>query len=90
MRRRSAEPGVSRTVLPISCVMLVAALVLGQAQPPSSTMPAREFVRRVIEHERKAEAEDHSHWRYVVYHEESGTLETREVIETAHGDVEIV
>lgn len=78
---------MSRTVLVSSCMMLMAALLLGQAQPSSSTMPAREFVRRVIEHKRNAEAEDHSHWRCVVYHEEAGKMETREVIETAHGDM---
>ncbi|MGZ7099071.1 MAG: hypothetical protein ACXVJ8_11390 [Candidatus Angelobacter sp.] len=63
--------------------------MLLQAQPPA-TMPARKFVRQIIDHQRKAEAEDHSHWRYLVYHEEPGKTETREVIETGNGDVEVV
>ena len=70
--------------------MLAPAFVLAQAQLPGSATSARTFVRQVIEHERKAEAEDHSHWRYLVYHEEPGKTETREVIETGNGDVEVV
>jgi hypothetical protein len=77
----------------IRAAALAAVLVAGVAAPlcflrADETLPAGEFLRRVVAGELQAEAEDHSHWAYKVRAEVSGRPEIRMVIETPHGNLE--
>jgi hypothetical protein len=77
------------TVL-VWCALLHVPFFSPHAQLGSLTLPPRDLVRQVLDHELKAQEEDHSHWRYLVHYEKPGESETREVIETSDGDVYIV
>jgi hypothetical protein len=80
----------TRTTITMLALLLHLPFFSVEAQTGSLTLPPRDFVRGVIDHELKAQEEDHSHWRYLVHYEKPGESETREVIEAADGDVYIV
>jgi hypothetical protein len=48
---------------------------------------ANELARSTVQNELKAIDEDHTHWMYRLETHKSGTTETKEVVETPHGNV---
>ncbi len=51
---------------------------------------ADELVKATVENELRAIDNDHSHWSYQLVTRKAGTTETKEVVETSHGNLERV
>lgn len=51
-------------------------------------LPATELLRKVVDSELKAEANDHSHWMYQVREQHHGKEEVRLVVQTSQGELD--
>lgn len=63
------------------------------AKPSSAPQPAQnanELVKATVQNELKAIDNDHTHWMYRLETHKNGTPETKEVVETPHGNLERV
>jgi hypothetical protein len=66
------------------CVLLSSAAALGQA----TDVPASVLLRRAVDGELKAQADDHSHWMYRIKETESGKEEIKLVVESKDGELD--
>lgn len=84
------SPPVRSCACLLALVFLAApcALSAGPACPPDKNLPAGDLLRRVINGELKAQADDHSHWMYEVQSNQSGKHELKLVVQTAAGDLD--
>lgn len=73
---------------------VLALLPLGAAlswsAPAGQQVSANDLVRGVIENELKAQDGDHSRWMYRVDKKERGKTRAKEVVQTAHGSVDLL
>jgi hypothetical protein len=73
-------------------VLIVGAVLAfsGGAFPQSTKISADDLLRRVVDGELKAQADDHSHWMYQTKADKSGNKEVKWVVETRAGDLDRV
>jgi hypothetical protein len=81
-----------KTPAGLLCLMMVllAAGVSGQQSPtPATVLPhdPNDLVRKVVQNELFADANDHTHWRYRNHKESDGSAQDRDVIETRDGSL---
>lgn len=74
--------------IPVVIVFAWALLTPLGAQSVETQLPAGEALRRAVNGELKAQANDHSHWMYQVKEKEAGKEKVKLVIETRDGDLE--
>jgi hypothetical protein len=75
----------------LSVVLVGAVLAFsGGAFPQNTKVSAHDLLRRVVNGELKAQADDHSHWMYQTKAAKSGNEEVRWVVETPAGDLDRV
>jgi hypothetical protein len=55
--------------------------------PPQPNVSANELVKTAVQNELNAIDNDHSHWMYRLETHKDGTTETKEIIETPHGNL---
>ena len=85
---RNRQRPVWPAVVGVICALL-GGLALTSQQGSGDVRP-NDVVRRIIQHEILAEKRDHSHWMYLQYYSDPDKAETREVVETQWGDLQIV
>jgi hypothetical protein len=75
----------------LSVVLVGAVLAFsGGSFPQNTKVSAHDLLRRVVNGELKAQADDHSHWMYQTKAAKSGNEEVRWVVETPAGDLDRV
>src|SRR5438132_13692184 len=80
LARSLRVPGVIAAVFLVFCVP-----VLPQNTSGDSGLPAGELLRRVVNSELKAQANDHSQWMFQVKAGDSGKEEEKVVVQTREG-----
>jgi hypothetical protein len=71
----------------VAAVVLFRTIGFAQAAPPGQ-IPAGEMVRAVIANEIKPQASNEARWMYQLEKEESGTVQTKQVVETKDGSLD--
>lgn len=72
----------------VAALLVFCAPVWPQGTSGEDGLPAGELLRRVVDEELKAQANDHSHWMYQVREEHSGKDQVRLVVQTSQGELD--
>ncbi|MGA8538423.1 MAG: hypothetical protein WB566_02935 [Terriglobales bacterium] len=88
-RRAGRRPVITPTLLLILWGLTFhSSLAHPQKSPADSQLSAQELLRRVVDEELKAQANNHSHWMYKVTTREAGKEEVKWVVETREGELD--
>ncbi len=71
----------------LSALLLASGAVLF-AQAPDASLSANTVLRRAVDGELKAQADDHSHWMYRVKRNDGGKEEVKLVVESKDGEID--
>ena len=86
-RRKSVRTSRLRSLLSMT-VLLVGIAARLHASSSDGVPAANELLREVVDNELKAQAQDHSHWKYQSTSHASGKEITKEVIQSKDGEIE--
>jgi hypothetical protein len=85
---KKLTPEVPARIAILAALMVFCGLAWPTDTPSSDKLPASELLRKVVDSELKAEANDHSRWMYQVREQHRGKEEVRLVVQTSQGELD--